>query len=84
MLIVAPSESWSYWTKYVFNAHRVGGVTYISNRSLRSTIIDLSHGHAPENLLVLLVFLTGIVGFSTAVWAYRSSSPLPWHPSSVL
>ena len=76
MLIVAPSESWSYWTRYVFDAHRVGGVVYISNQSLRSTIYRFSHGHVPEGLLVLLVLSIGTVGLSTAVWAYRKSSPL--------
>jgi alpha-1,2-mannosyltransferase len=76
MLIVAPSESWSYWTKYIFDAHRVGGVVYVSNQSFRSTIYRFSHGHQSEGLLVLLVLTIGIVGFSAAVWAYRSSSPL--------
>ena len=76
MLIAAPSESWSYWTKYVFDAHRVGGTIYISNQSLRSTIYRFSHGHPSEGLLVLMVLLVGIVGLSTAVWAYRSSSHL--------
>jgi alpha-1,2-mannosyltransferase len=76
MLIAAPSESWSYWTRYVFDAHRVGGVIYISNQSFRSTIYRFSHGHVPEGLLILLVFSIGIVGLSTAVWAYRKSSPL--------
>jgi alpha-1,2-mannosyltransferase len=76
MLIVAPSEAWSYWTKYMFDAHRVGGVVYISNQSLRSMIYRFSHGHAPKTLIVLLVLSVGIVGLSTAVWAYRSSSPL--------
>jgi alpha-1,2-mannosyltransferase len=76
MFIAAPSESWAFWTKYVFDAHRVGGVIYISNQSLRSTIYRFSHGRAPEELLVVLVLLVGIIGLSTAVWAYRSSSPL--------
>jgi alpha-1,2-mannosyltransferase len=74
MLIIAPSEAWSYWTKYVFDAHRVGGVLYISNQSLRSTIFRFSHGHAPESLIVLSVLLVGVIGFSSAVWAYRCSS----------
>jgi alpha-1,2-mannosyltransferase len=76
MLIVAPSEAWSYWTKYIFDAHRVGGEVYISNQSLRSTIFRFSHGHAPEGLVVLLILLAGIVGLSAAIWAYRSSSAL--------
>jgi alpha-1,2-mannosyltransferase len=76
MLIVAPSEALSYWTRYAFDAHRVGGEIYISNQSLRSTIYRFSHGHVSEGLLVLVVLSVGIVGLSTAVWAYRSSSPL--------
>jgi alpha-1,2-mannosyltransferase len=76
MVIAAPSEAWPYWTRYVFDAHRVGGVAYISNQSLRGTIYRFSHGHAPEGLLVLVVLLVGTIGLSTAVWAYRSSSPL--------
>ena len=76
MLAVAPSESWSYWTRYVFDAHRVGGTVYISNQSLRSTIYRFNHGPVPEGLFILLVLSIGLVGLSTAVWAYRSSSPL--------
>jgi alpha-1,2-mannosyltransferase len=76
MLVVAPSEAWTYWTRYIFDAHRVGGVVYISNQSLRSTLFRFSHGHAPEGLIVVSILLVGIVGLSAAVWAYRSSSPL--------
>ena len=76
MLMVAPSESWSYWTRYVFDAHRVGGVAYISNQSLRSTIYRFSYGRAPDGLFILLVLSIGLVGLWAAVWAYRSSSPL--------
>ncbi len=76
MMLVAPAESWSYWTRYIFDAHRVGGITYISNQSLRSTIYRFSHGHVSEGVVVSLVLLIGITGFSAAVWAYRSSSPI--------
>jgi alpha-1,2-mannosyltransferase len=76
MTVIAPSESWSYWTRYIFDAHRVGGAVYISNQSLRSAIIRFSHAHAPESLIVLSVLVVGIVGLSVAVWAYRSSSVL--------
>ena len=76
MLIVTPSEAWSYWTRYVFDAHRVGGEIYISNQSLRSTIYRFSLGHVSESLLVFLLLTVGVAGLSTAVWAYRASSPL--------
>ena len=76
MLLVAPTESWSYWTKYAFDASRVGGVVYIANQSLRSTIVQFTHVPTSEPLIVLVVLLAGIAGLSVAVWAYRSSSVL--------
>jgi len=76
MLCVAPAESWSYWTKYAFDASRVGGVVFIANQSLRSTIVRFAHAQVSDHLIVLVVLLTGIAGLSVAVWAYRSSSAL--------
>jgi alpha-1,2-mannosyltransferase len=73
---LAPSESWSYWTRYVFDAHRVGGVVFVSNQSLRSTIVRFSRAHAPEHLIVALVVLAAVGGLAVAVWAARTSSPL--------
>jgi len=74
MTIVVPSESWSYWTRYIFDAHRVGGVVFISNQSLRSAIIRFSHEHAPESLIVVAVLFSGAAGLWAAAWAYRTSS----------
>ena len=74
MTVVTPSESWSYWTKYIFDAHRVGGVVFISNQSLRSAIVRFSHTHAPEGLIVVAVVTAGIAGLAVAMWAYRVSS----------
>jgi len=76
MLVGAPSESWSYWTKYVFDTQRVGGVVYIANQSLRSMIVRFGHGHVSETLIALVVLLVGVTALAVAVWAYRSSSTL--------
>ena len=76
MLLVAPAESWSYWTRYVFDTSRVGGVVYIANQSLRSTIVQFTHAAASDHLVVLVVLLAGVAGLAVAVWAYRSSSAL--------
>ncbi len=76
MLGVAPAESWSYWTKYAFDASRVGGVVYIANQSLRSAIVRFAHAHVSDHLLVLVVLVAGVAGLAVAVWAYRSSSAL--------
>jgi alpha-1,2-mannosyltransferase len=74
MTVVAPSESWSYWTRYIFDAHRVGGVVFISNQSLRSAIVRFSHAHAPQGLIVVAVLFAGVAGLWVAAWAYRTSS----------
>jgi alpha-1,2-mannosyltransferase len=74
MLIVTPSEAWSYWTRYIFDAHRVGGVVFVSNQSLRSAIVRFSRAHASDRVIVLVVVLAAIAGLAVAVWAYRASS----------
>jgi alpha-1,2-mannosyltransferase len=74
MTVVAPSESWSYWTRYIFDAHRVGGVVFVSNQSLRSAIVRFSHAHAPQSLIVVAVLLAAAAGLYVATWAYRTSS----------
>ncbi len=74
MTIVVPSESRSYWTRYIFDAHRVGGVVFISNQSLRSAIVRFTHAHAPQSLIVVAILFAGGVGLWVAAWAYRTSS----------
>ncbi len=74
MLIATPSEAWSYWTRYIFDAHRVGGVVFVSNQSLRSAIVRFSRAHASERLIVVVIVVAGIAGLAVAVWAYRASS----------
>lgn len=74
MALVTPSESRSYWTRYIFDAHRVGGVVFVSNQSLRSAIVRFSHMHAPEGLIVMAVVVAGVAGLLVATWAYRASS----------
>jgi len=76
MLVAAPNESWSYWTKYVFDTQRVGGVVYIANQSLRSMIVRFGHGHVSETLIAMIVLLVGVAALAVAVWAYQSSSTL--------
>ena len=75
MTVVAPSESWSYWTRYLFDAHRVGGVVFISNQSLRSAIVRFSHAHAPEGLIVVAVVVAGAAGLG---WRPGRTGPRRW------
>jgi len=76
MVVVVPSESWSFWTRYLFDAHRVGGVVFVSNQSLRSTLVRFTRDHASEHLVVAVVAAVAVAGLAVATRAARSSSPL--------
>jgi alpha-1,2-mannosyltransferase len=75
-LALAPRSSWLYWTKDVFDTHRVGSTWFVSNQNLVGALERLV-GHAPSPVLLLcfsLVFAVG--GLLLAAEAYRRSSPL--------
>ena len=69
-----PRVSWSYWTKYAFDAKRVGGVFYISNQSLRAVADRLDHRVVSTGLITLASAAVVVAGVLLAAWAYRSSS----------
>ncbi len=69
-----PRVSWSYWTKYAFDAKRVGGVFYISNQSLRAVADRLDHRVVSTGLITLASAAVVVGGLLLAAWAYRSSS----------
>jgi alpha-1,2-mannosyltransferase len=69
-----PRVSWSYWTKYAFDAKRVGGVFYISNQSLRAVADRLDHRVVSTGLITLAGAVVVVAGVLLAAWAYRSSS----------
>jgi alpha-1,2-mannosyltransferase len=71
-----PRVSWSYWTKYAFDAQRVGGVFYISNQSLRGALDRLDHRVISTGLITGAAAVVVVVGVALAAWAFRSSSPL--------
>src|ERR1035441_9419421 len=76
MAALVPGTSWLFWTKYVSDAHRVGGSVFISNQSLRAVMIRLHHGAVPNSVISVAVVGFGLAGLGLAMWAYRSSSPL--------
>ncbi len=76
MAALVPGTSWLFWTKYVSDAHRVGGSVFVSNQSLRAVMIRLHHGAVPNSVISVAVVGFGLAGLGLAVWAYRSSSPL--------
>jgi alpha-1,2-mannosyltransferase len=71
-----PRVAWSYWTRYAFDAKRVGGVFYISNQSLRAVADRLDHRVVSTAAVTLASGVVLVAGLLLAAWAYRSSSPL--------
>jgi alpha-1,2-mannosyltransferase len=50
---VAPSSSWEYWTKYAFDADRVGGIAYVMNQSILGIAARLLRDPHPPHTLTL-------------------------------
>ena len=65
-----PSNSWAFWTKYVVDAQRVGGVTFISNQSLRGALDRLTHHYIGSGPITVLA---GFVALAYVAWRRASS-----------
>ncbi len=72
--LVAPKESWSFWTHYATDAKRVGTVFYLSNQSLRGTLDRLAHRELSASLTTAIAAVVFVAGLSLAVAAYRRGS----------
>ncbi len=73
--LVSPSTSWSFWTRYVVDAKRIGDAYYTSNQSLRAVIDRLDHQVVPNSVTTLAGVVVAVAGIALAAWAYRVSSP---------
>ena len=71
-----PRVAWSYWTRYAFDASRVGGEYYISNQSLRAVADRLDHRVVSTDLVTLASLVVLVAGVLLAGWAHRTSSSL--------
>jgi len=72
--VTDPRVSWSYWTKYAFDAKRVGGVFYISNQSLRAVADRVDHRVVSTGLITVASAAVAVAGVLLATWSYRKSS----------
>jgi alpha-1,2-mannosyltransferase len=70
-----PATSWSYWTKYVNDASRVGNPSYILNQSIQGTLDRLAHRDVPALVVDTLGAVVLVAGIALARWAWRDSSP---------
>ncbi len=79
VLVVAalgPTTSWAYWTKYAFDAGRVGSNSFISNQNLSGTLERFHHGVVAHSVYYGIDLVIAVAGLALAVWAHRKSSHL--------
>jgi len=73
MFVVVPRTSWEFWTKYAYQANRVG-VNYISDQNIQSAVVRINHAPVSSLVVDLLVLVVGVAGVCLAAWAHRASS----------
>ncbi|MET7493049.1 glycosyltransferase 87 family protein [Streptomyces sp900116325] len=61
-VLAAPRASWVFWSRALWDTHRVGALDYVSNQSLQGALARLGAGRPVWVLAVLAVL---------ALWAYR-------------
>jgi alpha-1,2-mannosyltransferase len=66
---VAPTSSWEYWTRYAFDADRVGGIAYVTNQSILGIAARLLRDPHPPHTLTLT--LSAIVMVAAILIARR-------------
>ena len=72
--VVTPRDSWTYWTKDVFDSKRAGALLYSSDQNLSSVLQRLHHGPVSVLVLVPALAVIGVGGLALAAWAHRRSS----------
>ena len=72
--LVRPSASFTYWTKLVFDAGRIGGVDYVGNQSLRGLVTRIGLPETAGNIVWLLAALA--VMALVAVVIVRAGEPV--------
>jgi alpha-1,2-mannosyltransferase len=72
---VDPAVSWSYWTRYVDDAQRVGDPAYYLNQSLLAAVDRMAHRHVAPGAVDAGAVVVLVAGIALARWACRDSSP---------
>jgi len=75
MTALAPRSSWNYFTRYVYDVHRIGDSSITNNQTLRAALAraGLAHSHVVVDLLLVIVLCAGM---ALAALAFRRSSDL--------
>ena len=66
--VVAPRDSWQYWTQTVHDTDRIGTATYLTNQNIAGILARLGIGETPR-FMIWLVACFAVLGLT--VWAVR-------------
>jgi alpha-1,2-mannosyltransferase len=72
--LVTPGDSWTYWSKDVFDSKRAGALLYTSDQNLSSVVQRIHHGPVSAWVLVPALLAVALGGLALAAWAHRRSS----------
>lgn len=68
---VAPSQTWRFWTKLLWQSSRVGRPENAANQSVRGLIVRSAHSRDIASAWTLLIAAVAIAGIACAVFVYR-------------
>ncbi len=74
--VASPSASYAYWTKYIFESSRAGGLTFVSDQNLATVLERFHHRPLPHLVLWGVLCVVAAGGLLLARAAQRSSSEL--------
>jgi alpha-1,2-mannosyltransferase len=74
--VLAPSNSWAYWTRYVRVPQRAGMLSWIGNQGLIGAFERMAGRVVTTPTTFLIVATVGGFGVAIAAIAYRRSSPV--------
>ena len=66
--VVAPRDSWVYWTETVHDTDRIGTATYLTNQNIAGTLARLGLGETPRFVIWLIACFAVL---ALVVWAVR-------------
>ncbi len=72
--LLAPSSTWDYWTKHLFDPTRVGRLENSTNQSIRGWVVRATHTIDTAALSTVMSAVVLAAGLAAAVYCYRRRS----------
>ena len=69
--MLAPSSTWDYWTRHLFDPSRVGRLENSTNQSVRGWVVRATHTIDTGAVSTVMSAVVLAVGLAAAVYCYR-------------